>query len=122
MIIRQLEERRASAFHIERPNWTSTRLVAASDELGFSMHLTTIFAGPVGETEYPDHLEAAYCLSGSATLIFEDGRRTETIEPGVLYALDKHDRHSMEVHDDLVLVCVFNPALQGGENASAKGE
>ena len=32
-----------------------------------------------------------------------------------MYALDAHDRHVMRVESDLRLVCVFDPALAGGE-------
>jgi L-ectoine synthase len=32
-----------------------------------------------------------------------------------VYALDAHDRHVMRVKSDLRLVCVFSPALAGGE-------
>jgi len=30
------------------------------------------------------------------------------IEPGTLYALDKHDGHILKAHTELKLVCAFN--------------
>ena len=38
-----------------------------------------------------------------------------------MYALDQHDRHTLRVRTDLHLVCVFNPALTGGETHDADG-
>jgi L-ectoine synthase len=37
--------------------------------------------------------------------------------PGTLYALDQHDAHFLVAspHEDLRLVCVFSPALNGDE-------
>jgi L-ectoine synthase len=38
-----------------------------------------------------------------------------------MYALDQHDRHTLRVHRDLHLVCVFNPAHSGAETHDADG-
>jgi L-ectoine synthase len=43
------------------------------------------------------------------------------IGPGMVYALDQHDRHVIRVAQDLRLVCVFNPALSGAETHDATG-
>ena len=43
------------------------------------------------------------------------------LRPGTVYALDQHDRHTVRVRTDLRLVCVFSPALTGGETHDADG-
>lgn len=119
MIIQQLQELQGSNRYTSRPNWDSTRLIVANDRMGFSLHVTRIYPGQTGLTEYPDHVEAAYCVSGHATLIYDEGSARAEIVPGVVYALDQHDPHTMIVHDELQLICVFNPPLSGSENVSA---
>jgi L-ectoine synthase len=43
------------------------------------------------------------------------------IEPGTLYALDKHDRHTLKAIDELKLVCAFNPPVTGREIHDSDG-
>jgi L-ectoine synthase len=32
-----------------------------------------------------------------------------------MYALDKHDRHTLRADEELVMACVFNPPVTGTE-------
>lgn len=32
-----------------------------------------------------------------------------------MYALDKHDPHLFEAYEEVILICIFNPPLKGGE-------
>ena len=89
--------------------------------MGFSLHVTTIFAGTTNEMWYKHHLEAVFCLSGRGVLKEGDSGRTHRIEPGVMYALDKHDRHVLTASEQLTLVCVFNPPLNGKEVHDGEG-
>jgi L-ectoine synthase len=70
---------------------------------------------------YRNHLEAVYCLEGEGSL--EDLATGEVyiIEPGTLYALDKHERHRLNVKSRMRVVCTFVPPLQGGEMHDADG-
>ena len=44
------------------------------------------------------------------------------ISDGVLYALDKHDRHILRGGtEDMRLVCAFNPPVTGNEVHNADG-
>ncbi len=44
------------------------------------------------------------------------------IRPGVMYALDKNDRHILRaLKGDLRLICTFSPALSGQETHDADG-
>ena len=70
---------------------------------------------------YKNHLESVYCLEGEGTL--EDlgtGKRYE-IRPGTLYALDKHERHRLQVRRTMRVICTFVPPLVGGELHDAEG-
>ena len=120
MIVRNISALEGSPNHVKQPNWASTRMIVAADEMRFSLHLTRIYEGQTGLTEYPNHLEAAYCIEGHATLIYEGESKTDEIIPGTVYALDRHDPHKMVVHKELVLLCVFSPPLHGGENANVQ--
>ena len=89
--------------------------------MGYSLHDTTVATGAVLEMEYRHHLEACYCLEGEAEITDLATGERHRIAPGSMYALDQHDRHTMRVISQLRLVCVFNPALTGGETHDADG-
>jgi L-ectoine synthase len=83
--------------------------------MGFSFHVTTIEAGAELEMEYSHHLESVYCVAGKGTLEDLGSGELHVIEPGVVYALDRHDRHVLRASTSLSLACVFNPPLLGRE-------
>jgi L-ectoine synthase len=113
VIIRTLDEVEGSDRDVAGEGWRSRRLLLRRDGLGFSLHDTTVAAGT--------DLEACYLLAGEADLTdLATGERHE-LRPGSMYALDQHDRHTLRVTSDLHLVCVFNPALTGGETHDADG-
>lgn len=115
MIVRKLSDVAGTARDIRTTSWRSLRLILAEDGMGFSFHVTTVDAGSSIEMQYLNHLESVYCIEGQGAI--EDlgrGERHE-IEPGVVYALDRHDRHRLHATTKLVLACVFNPPLHGRE-------
>lgn len=115
MIVRTLAAAAAGERRITAETWDSVRLLLKSDGMGFSFHITTIYAGTTTAMHYQNHLEAVYCLQGRGVLR-DFGNDTEhTIEPGVIYALDQHDKHELSCSEELVLACVFNPPLNGKE-------
>jgi L-ectoine synthase len=65
---------------------------------------------------YRNHLEACYCIAGCGTVVDSAGSEY-VIKPGTMYALDKNDPHFLVASpvEDMRLVCVFNPALEGTE-------
>ena len=115
MIVRNLAEARKGKRRIVADTWESTRLLLESDKMGFSFHITTIYAGTETAMCYRDHLEAVYCISGKGTLTSTAEGRHYDIFPGQLYALDQHDYHFLRAETDLELACVFNPPLYGNE-------
>lgn len=104
---------------IEWGNGTSRRFLVAKDGVGYTVTDTLVRAGTKSRLEYRNHLEACYCIEGRGEVISLDGV-SHPIEPGTLYALDKHDAHFLvaAVDTDLRLVCVFSPALHGHERHS----
>lgn len=95
--------------------WTSYRFLLKKDGMGFSMHETVFPAGLEVPMWYKHHVEAVYCYSGSGVITDLETNEQHEIEPGTLYALDKHDRHVLKAHSELRLVCVFNPPVTGRE-------
>lgn len=95
--------------------FVSNRILLESDGLGYSMTKTEIPAGTKATWQYKHHLESCYCVSGSGVLVDILENENHEITPGVTYALDKHDKHSLWAKTDMVLICVFNPPLTGRE-------
>lgn len=83
--------------------------------MGFSFHDTILHAGSETIMWYRYHLEAVYCIEGEGLLEETDSGVVHRIGPGTLYALNRHDRHKLRALSELRMICVFNPALTGGE-------
>jgi len=97
-------------------------MLLAADGMGFSFHITTIYANTETPIHYKQHLESVYCISGSGSIHDIANNQTHEIVPGTLYVLDQHDRHLLRATDsDLLLACVFNPPLSGQEVHDADG-
>jgi L-ectoine synthase len=115
MLIRTLEAAQHSDRRVVGPTWESTRLLLNADGMGFSFHITTIYAGTETAMEYRNHLEAVYCLEGEGEVENLADGQVYAITPGTLYALDQHDKHVLRAKSELRFICVFNPALYGQE-------
>ena len=117
MIVRDLKAAETTPRRVVSPDgaWESTRLLLAEDGMGFSFHITTIYAGKSIVLHYTNHLEAVYCISGSGQVETLSDGKVHRLAPGVIYALDQHDRHRLSAEEALVFACVFNPPLTGGE-------
>ncbi len=117
MIIRDLREIKGTEREVipDHNDWISCRLLLKEDQMGFSMHDTTIKAGAKLNMWYKNHLEAVYCVSGNGEIKDLKSGASHKIEDGVLYALDKHDQHILSAETDLRMICVFNPPLTGRE-------
>jgi L-ectoine synthase len=123
MIVRQLSEAEKSPRRIVSPdgNWESTRMLLKGDNVGFSFHITTIYAGADFRMHYQNHLESVYCISGQGEIETLADNRIYPISPGTLYVLDKHDEHILRADSEMKMACVFNPPLSGKEVHNAEG-
>lgn len=115
MIIRNLAECEQSDRRVESKTWNSVRMLLANDNMGFSFHITTIYAGTETHMHYKHHLESVYCMSGRGEIKDLATDETHQIVPGTLYILDKNDKHILWAHEELKLACVFNPPVTGTE-------
>lgn len=115
MIVRNLADARQTNRRIVSKTWESTRMLLKGDEMGFSFHITTIYAGTETEMWYKNHLEAVYCISGRGKLKSLVDGTVYDIFPGQMYALNEHDHHVLHAETELELACVFNPPLYGNE-------
>lgn len=117
MIVRTLEQCRKTDRRVvaENGNWESVRLSLKDDGMGFSFHITTIFAGTETHICYKNHLETVYCISGEGEVETLADGKVYPIKPGTVYILDKHDDHLLRGTSDMQLACAFNPPLNGKE-------
>lgn len=124
MIVRTLEECANSARKIESETgtWNSVRMLLAEDKMGFSFHITTIYANTETAIHYKNHLEAVYCISGNGEIETMADGEIYAICPGTLYVLDKNDQHLLRGGSEAMqLACVFNPPLIGNEIHNSEG-
>lgn len=121
MIVRSLRQISGTEYDVSGPGWISRRMLVASDGMGYSLNDTVILAGAELTLEYKHHYEACYCIAGKGSITAQADGITHELEPFTLYALDQHDLHTVRAHEDLRLICVFNPALNGREVHRADG-
>jgi L-ectoine synthase len=95
--------------------WSSVRMLLAEDGMGFSFHITFLEPGSEHTFEYKNHFESVYCMKGTGSIKDLATGETHAIHPGVMYALNEHDRHVLTADEELVMACVFNPPVTGQE-------
>lgn len=115
MIVRELSAARQTERLVKSNGWDSTRLLLAGDNMGFSFHITRIYEGTSHVFHYKHHFESVYCVSGEGTIEDIATGEVHQIYPGVMYALDKHDKHRLTAKTEMVMACCFNPPVTGNE-------
>ncbi len=115
MIVRDLNELKNTPRTVSDARWTSVRMLLAGDNMGFSFHITTLEAGSEHTFHYKNHFESVYCISGTGSITDLATGETHAIKPGVMYALDQHDKHTVRAEQELVMACCFNPPVTGNE-------
>lgn len=113
MIIRKLTEILNTERDVAWGNGQSRRFLIETDGMGYSLTDTVIDAGTESLLEYKNHMEACYCLEGEGEV--EVDGIVHLIQPGTMYALDKHDKHYLRAKTSLRLICIFTPPLKGNE-------
>ncbi|MDV4167621.1 ectoine synthase [Rhodovulum sp. FJ3] len=115
MIIRDFNELKNTDRAVSDAQWTSVRMLLADDKMGFSFHITTLAAGSEHTFHYKHHFESVYCMSGTGSITDLATGETHDIRPGVMYALNLHDHHTLRADEELVMACCFNPPVTGTE-------
>lgn len=99
----------------ENGNWTSKRIILGGDRVGFSFHETVIQPGTVNEFHYANHVEAVWLVEGEGTLTNRETGEAHPLEPGTMYLLNGHERHTVRPRTRMRMLCVFNPPVTGRE-------
>ena len=115
MIVRKLQAIRKSDQNVRTDQWESARLLLKDDDMGFSFHVTTMYAGEEIHMHYQNHLEAVLVLKGTGTIEDLGTGITHRLASGVMYALTAHDKHVVRPETDILTACVFNPPVTGRE-------
>lgn len=115
MVVRNLGDIRKTDRNVRSDGWASARLLLKDDGMGFSFHVTTLFAGSELRMHYQNHLEAVLVLKGTGTIEDLATGEVHALRPGVMYALNDHDRHIVRPETDILTACVFNPPVTGQE-------
>jgi L-ectoine synthase len=97
------------------------RFLLSEDGVGFTLSDIRITAGEGAQLWYKNHIEANYVIEGEGVLEELDTGITHELKPGVMYCLDKNDRHRIISKTDMRMICVFNPPLAGGETHDEDG-
>src|SRR6267142_1472 len=121
MFLRTLDDLIPGKGEIRTSFWSSHRLLHKEDGMGVTLTDTILETGLDQIWEYKNHLETVYCLEGEGLLTDLVSGKLYTIKPGTLYALDKHERHRLQVHRRMRVICTFVPPLLGGELHDADG-
>lgn len=115
MIVRDFNKLKNTDRDVKDAQWSSVRMLLADDKMGFSFHITTLEAGSEHTFHYKNHFESVYCMQGKGSITDIATGETHEIKPGVMYALNKHDRHILRAEEELVMACCFNPPVTGKE-------
>ena len=115
MIVRDFNELKTTDRAVSDARWTSTRMLLADDGMGFSFHITELEAGSEHTFHYKHHFESVYCMAGAGSITDLATGETHQIKPGVMYALNLNDKHTLRATEKLVMACCFNPPVTGNE-------
>ncbi|MBV0910873.1 ectoine synthase [Anianabacter salinae] len=115
MIVRDFNKLKNTDRSVSDAKWNSVRMLLADDGMGFSFHITTIQGGSEHTFHYKNHFESVYCISGRGNITDLATGQIHEIKPGVMYALDQHDKHVLRAEEELILACCFNPPVTGNE-------
>lgn len=121
MIVRTLEDCRNSDRKVDGETWNSVRMSLKDDNMGYSFHITTIYANTETPIHYKNHLENVYCISGEGSILDLATGMEHPIKPGTVYMLNNNDDHILKAKSELQLACVFNPPLNGKETHGPDG-
>lgn len=117
MLARDVRDILGTERDVAGEGWKSRRLLLARDGLKYSVHETTIEAGTRLRFTYQVHRETVYCIEGEGSVRDVAGGETWPIRPGSLYSVGVGDDHVVTSVTELKLVCIFDPPLEGREEA-----
>ncbi|WP_278265817.1 ectoine synthase [Nocardia sp. AG03] len=116
MIVRTTAEITGTERQVDSDTWTSKRIILSDDNVGFSLHETTVTAGTETPLHYPGYIEAVWLIEGRGHLVDHDHEVTHPLGPGTMYLLDQHEHHTIIAETELRMYCVFAPAVPPGSS------
>src|SRR5204863_2979205 len=111
MIVRTKENLKGTKGEIRTPGWSSCRFLHADDGMGVTLTDAILEPGLDQVFWYKNHLESVYCIEGEGILEDLETARSYVIKPGTLNALDKHDRHRLNVKTRMRVICTKPPVV-----------
>ncbi|MBZ9559121.1 MULTISPECIES: ectoine synthase [Modicisalibacter] len=119
MIVRDHKDAEQTA--VDEDKFISRRYTLRADGMGHSLHETYIKPGEALHMWYKNHKESVICIEGEGQIedLTEGGKWD--LKPGVMYALDKHQKHILSSEKGMTVLCVFTPSLVGPEDHDAEG-
>lgn len=117
MLKRRLDQVDGTERDVHGEGWRSRRLIVAEDGVPYSFHITVLDRGVRLRFEYGRHRETVYCIEGEGTISDLSAGETVTLEPGGLYSAGIGEPHEIVALTEMTLVCIFNPPLEGTEEA-----
>ncbi|WP_059044934.1 ectoine synthase [Paenibacillus rubinfantis] len=120
MIVKHLSNLIGTIDDVDTETWNSRRLLLGKDKMGFSLNDTLIKEGTETLIWYKNHVEAVYCIEGVGEIEVIGGE-TYPITPGMMYALNGHEKHYLRARSQMRMICVFNPPLTGREVHDEEG-
>lgn len=121
MIVKYRETLVGGPHHRKLATGESARVLVRSDGVGFTLADFTMEPGSEARLQYKNHVEGNYIVEGRGTLENPENGNTYEIRPGIMFALDKHERHRVCAKTRIRIIVVFVPALVGGETHDADG-
>jgi L-ectoine synthase len=115
MIVRDIVDVVGTEREVEAENWTSRRILLEADGMGFSLHQTIIKPGTQTNMQYRHHVEAVFCVEGEGEVEVVETGIVYKVMPGMMYALNMHERHILRAKTQMQMICVFDPPLHGRE-------
>ncbi|MCP3970929.1 MAG: L-ectoine synthase [Rhodobacteraceae bacterium] len=115
MLVRTLDEVMGTPGEAHGPKWHSMRLLLAGDGMGVTLTDLILETGFEMTLQQENHFQACYCLEGTGQVEELENDRVHRIRPGMLYAMNGHDRHRITVTERMRLICTLFPALRGDE-------
>src|SRR5688572_27942552 len=113
MIVRHLDVIRDSNRNVITDGWESARILLKNEGMGFSFHITTMYAGQELRMHYKHHLVVVFVLQGKCTIEDLATGEHHDLRLGMLYALNAHDRHIVRPSTDIVTACLLNSPVSG---------
>ncbi len=115
MIVKRLEDVVGTKGDAHGDKWHSLRLLHKEDGMGVTLTDSILEEGFEMVLWQKNHLEACYCLEGEGTVEELDSGTVHTVKPGILFAMDKHDRLRIRAKTRMRVIATVTPPRTGDE-------